>query len=34
MEHDNGGHKCIIKRKDDQQWECLRRDLQLYHLEA
>ncbi len=25
--HDDGGRKCIIRGKDEQQWECLRRDL-------
>ncbi len=27
LEQDDGRKKCIIKGKDEQQWECPRRDL-------
>jgi hypothetical protein len=34
MGQDDGKRKCIIRDKDEQQWDCPRRDLQMYYLEA
>jgi hypothetical protein len=34
MEHDDGERKCIIRGKDEQQWECPKKDLQLYYPEV
>ncbi len=34
LEQDDGKRKCIIKGKDEQQWECPKRNLQLYYSET